>query len=544
MANDPPYSTPRIVEVMDPEVNQHVVMVLMGTHLAAKYPSKPWGTPINEIGLPKRESDLFPGYTLVDFEPVKDSADLFWIFQNLATSPTWTTRSNTRDNLTPGKFRGQVSQTKTKQEVVPDTEPDEMTGDLVSSVVEQQDNTGKALKITVIEAIAENAEALIGQQAYVERQIADTSELLVVDGTPADSGLQVASSTVSPLGNGKSVKDTTTVPAWVELTASEWDNKLNSQIKRTEKFVAPPSGADFNAANTSYQIVNQHRSLRVVEDVPTEALAAYVKRFPKRINLDDLPRELLSVRVLWNSGYSVGTQDFAFYQWTSGDSFSLGKSASDSANSSASISPEIQLNFRDIASRNLFGEQIEIILPDPITFAGVQSALAAILGGPVEMWPVFKPESQTISTLAQSVSVRSNVQIALEGSWNRTDGITSQGSERGTSDDFQINLNNGSIQLPPCIHGKIILTGDTARSQLVSATAFMNMTNSLVGAISATKTTSGVAKGAVSPAQLPAVRGPTSIPTSGFFLMDMNVQDFKWGHSYITVEVFDAANLA
>jgi hypothetical protein len=543
MANDPPFSTPRIVEVMDPSVNQHVVMVLMTTNLATKYPDKPWGTSIAEIGLAKRESDLFPGYVLVDFEPMKGSSDLFWIFQNLETSPEWTTRTNSRDNLIPGKFRGQVSQLKVKQDVVPDAVPDAMTGDLVSSIVEQQDNTGKAVKITVTEVIAE-ADPLVGQQAYVERQIADTSERLVPDGTTADSGLQIVRSTVSPLGNGKSIKDTVTVPAWVELTGSDWDDQLNAQIKRTEKFVPPPAGVDFNAANTSFQIVNQDRSLKVVEVVPTAALSAFVNRYPVRINLDDLPRELISVNVIWNSGYSIGTQDYAFFKWVSGESFSLSKSADDRASSSASIAPEIQLKFRDIASRNLFGERIELYLPNPITTAAVLAKLKTIVGSTVKMWPVFKPESETISTVAQSVSVSSNVQISLEGSWNSEEGITSQGSDRGTSDNFQLNLNNGSVQIPPCIHGKIIVTGGTQRIQPVSATAFMTMFNSLVGSITAAKTTSGTAFGAVSPTQLSAVKGPTTIPTKGFYLMDMNVRQFKWNHSFVTVEVFNAANLA
>jgi hypothetical protein len=544
MANDPPFNTPRIVEVMDPNVNQHVVMVLMSTNLATKYPNKPWGTPIDQIGLAKRESDLFPGYVLVDFEPMKNSSDLFWIFQNLETSPTWTTRSNSRDNLIPAKFRGQVSQTKVKYDVTPETLPEAMSGDLISSIVEQQDNTGKALKITVTEVISENAEPLVGKQAYVERQIADTTEIVVIDGTVADSGLQVVRSSVSPLGNGKSIKETSTIPTWVELTASEWNDQLNAQIKRTEKFVAPPVGSDFNAANTSFQIVNQDRSLKVVEVTPTEALAAYVNRYPVRVNLDDLPRELLSINVVWNSGYSIGTQDYFFFKTASGDSFSLSKSADDSANSSASIAPEIQLKFRDIASRNLFGERIEIYLPNPITTAAVLAKLTTIVGSTVKLWPVFKPESETISTVAQSVSVSSNVQIGLEGSWNSEEGITSQGSDRGTSDNFQLNLNNGSVQIPPCIHGKITITGGTQKIQPVSATAFMSMFNTLVGSITATKTTSGTAFGAVSPTRLPAVQGPTAIPKSGFYLMDMNVRQFKYNYSFITVEVFNADNLA
>jgi hypothetical protein len=74
---DPPPNVPRIVDVQDPGTGHYVVMVRMPTQLAVKYPDKPWGTAIEAIGLAKQDSDRFPGYTLVDVEPLKGSPDLY-----------------------------------------------------------------------------------------------------------------------------------------------------------------------------------------------------------------------------------------------------------------------------------------------------------------------------------------------------------------------------------------------------------------------------------------------------------------------------------
>jgi len=100
---EPPPNVPRIVEVLDPGANQHVVYVRMPTNLASKWPDKPWGTPIEDIGLSKKDSDIYPGYTLVDIEPLKGSPDLYWVFQKL-DGPAWTTKSQGQESLIPGWY--------------------------------------------------------------------------------------------------------------------------------------------------------------------------------------------------------------------------------------------------------------------------------------------------------------------------------------------------------------------------------------------------------------------------------------------------------
>jgi len=203
MALPQPTNVPRIIEVLDPGANQLSVEVRMPPQLASKYPDKAWGTAIDTIGLQKKDSDRFVGYTLVDIQPMRDSDDLKWIFEKLS-GPVWTTTTVGSENIIPEKFRSQVSQTKTKQEVAPGTSPSAITGDLISSTVEAQENTGKAVKVDVSETIDAAATALVSPS--LEDQLYVTTEILVAEGTLPDTGTGVVESTVQAIGKGKAIK--------------------------------------------------------------------------------------------------------------------------------------------------------------------------------------------------------------------------------------------------------------------------------------------------------------------------------------------------
>ncbi len=535
MSLPPLHNQPRVFEVFDPSVNQHALMVLMATDTPQRFPDKPWGTPIEHLDIAPKSKEKYAGYTLVGFEPVRGGSDLFWIFQNLTDSPQWDTVTNSRDNLTPRKFTGLLTQTKIEQEVVPGTAPSTLTGNLVRSSVERQKNTGKSLRIEITEVLATGA-SLGGKINYVERTLGTTTESLVVDGTAADSGLLVVDSRVVPQGDGKSVKDSTTVASWPIHTGSRWDEELGTNILFTEQFIAVNTYLD--SPFTDVSIVNEHRNLRHTEVVPTEAFEAYHKIYPHNVELNDLPRELIGIHIVWNAQYSIGTQDFAFAKTASGRSWSLSTSADDQASSSASIMAEVQPHFRDIASNNLPGERHEFYLPEPVTEADILAALDA------SRWPVFKPEIHTVTASGQSIRISVSAQAWLGG---RVDdnAVVEQGWSKGTSDDFSVGLNHNSIQLPACIHGAIAFTGGTNQSQLVSATALIGMTNTLIGTVTSTRTKTGTAFGTVYPSSLGPTGTVTAIPTDGLYLMGTpTVGRPRMGYCAITAVVFDAAVLA
>ena len=150
---DPPFLTPRIFKVLEPSAGHYEVVVKMDPSLASKFPEKPFGTAISAIGLAVKDSDKYPGYTLVSIEPAdKGGKDHLWVFQKL-DGPEWTTKSVGQDGSVPPRYKRMIATTRTKQDVASGTELDALSGNLVASIVEQQDNTGKAVKVNTEEVL-------------------------------------------------------------------------------------------------------------------------------------------------------------------------------------------------------------------------------------------------------------------------------------------------------------------------------------------------------------------------------------------------------
>jgi hypothetical protein len=205
--NNPPPKNPMIAKVLEPSAGQYVVTVRMTTSFLKDYPDEPWGTSIEDIGLPPREVDKFIGYELVEIEPVAGSEDLYWIFQKL-DGPIWKDTSSGTESMIPQKFRRQVTTVKTEQEVDPDTQPTTLAGDLNLSVIQAQKNTGKATRLEITETIDPGVAPLEGERFAPDGVILATEEELVTEGDPSDKGFLVSQSDVAPLGDGKAIKET------------------------------------------------------------------------------------------------------------------------------------------------------------------------------------------------------------------------------------------------------------------------------------------------------------------------------------------------
>ena len=333
-----------------------------------------------------------------------------------------------------------------------------------------------------------------------------------------------------------------------------YDENLELRIKTTYTLVpATHTEADMpdDELGKVYELepVNSFHSRLVSREVVPEedgwTLADYVRMRGVRTNIPNLPRELLAVSVIWNSSYSVGTQDYFFAAWESGESFSLGKSASDQASSSAAITPELQLKYRDVEASNLPATEYELMIPGDATEAAVIARLNEILDpATVQSWPVFRPESVTLSTTGQSIKVSCDVGVSLSGTVKENT-LTGQSVDRSSSDGYSVTLSNSSVQLPPCVHDQITLAGGTSQSQLVAASAFMQMNSSLVGSISSSLTKSGTAYGVVSPSVIPAISGThKTIPTSGLYALDIRPGRNFLGATLVTATVLNANTLA
>lgn len=540
-APEPSPSIARIVSAQDPGGAFYVVYVRVPQHLLSKFPDKPWGTLFENVGVVSREAAHFTGYSLVEIEPIQGSSDLLWIFQKLP-GPVWTTSSTETENLTPAQFRKFIKTKRTKQAVATATLPDTvgtvvsgagLTAErITSSAVQDEDNTGRAVKVTTTEQIGAGSTTLTGQIAYEQRQVATTEDSLVADGTAADSGLLVAQSRVSPLGNGTSVKETVKVDAWVPLTASRWDGRIKAQVPRTEQFVTPPTVGDLALNNTSFEIVNQHRALKVVETPPTN-LATYMVKTPSRVSLD-LPRVLKSATVVWDIQESIGSQAATGFDYASGVAGSVSLSLPDSASSSVSMTGDLLVTYEDTPGTSLPAQTWEFYIEGYPTISAI---LTRVGGSP---WPVFRPQSHTVSINNCAVSVRANVQVGASSSWNNDAAANSYGQTTSSSDDFDIRRSVNVVQIPPCI-GTLNVTGQLTQTREVVAFANMSIT-SRGNPITATAMKKHTAVATVN--YTPGGASQT-IPTSGLYVIDADATPIEYGNWFrVTAIVFDASVLA
>jgi hypothetical protein len=326
-----------------------------------------------------------------------------------------------------------------------------------------------------------------------------------------------------------------------EVQGYETNRDLFASAGYTEEIVpasevsTPPDG------NTEYIPVDTYHTLKRVSTVPTAALTNFKLVFPTRIRID-LPRVLKSVDVVWNEQYSIGTQDTTAVDVSSGTSGSVSLSIPDSASSAAALSAELKIEFEEFETSNLFADVYVGYIAPPVNLATILAKLTSMASASVVKWPVFKPKSRTIVATGQSISLRANVQVSLNHSWSSSS--NSFGKTSTVSDDYAIGLTNNAVQLPPCIHPLITFTGDMTRNRAISATATMALGSSFGASVSATKTKSGTASGAISPTTLPETAGQNTIPTSGLYLMDLDVAPYDYGWFKFRAEVFDALNFS
>ncbi|MEI6177496.1 MAG: hypothetical protein WCS43_11440, partial [Verrucomicrobiota bacterium] len=285
------------------------------------------------------------------------------------------------------------------------------------STVEEIEETGKALKTEISEAIDSDADPLMGSRVYLERQLATTSGELVLEGVVADTGLHVIESTSEALGDGKAVKETAYVDEWREMTGSTWDEELQTQITRREKYVDPPTV--FNEPNTSYHIVNEHRSMRIVEDVPDDALLAIHHIFPAQETIQ-LPNVLRSVGVVVSRNLS------------NGNSIGVGSSFSVTNQSTVAMQADWIYDLVEGRQRNVNAEIHIFYLP----FVGTLEGVAGKCGASV--WPNYLEESH---------------RVAVSGC-PRSQHVTMQTSEGGQSisEGAECGAFVNTVMIPAALH--------------------------------------------------------------------------------------------
>lgn len=451
-------------------------------------------------------------------------------------------------SLLPAKYRKFVRRVITKQPVNLDEPVGTLSGDEIYRALIQDDNTRERQQIITTEELVA-VEAMVGAGFFEESVYFRIEESAVDAGTAADSGLNIIDSQVEEVESGKSIKRTLIaqkwngsefVDGWPDLSGSKINDEVGKSVTFTEQMVTPPADPAADD-NIEYQPINEFRSLKRVETVPTVSLESYLQIFPTRSNIS-VPDVLQSLEVVWNGQSGEGSFASNWDGFASGESYSISGSEGGNAESSASLQGELLVNIKQYWARNVPTRTAFFYLPFPITTATILAKLNTTFAG-IARWPMFKPESHNLIVKGGSVSVSARAQGSAStskssnnsSSWDRSTG-------EGTS--IRTQASNSVVRLPPTIHGIISVQGNLSFYLPVSATAGAYWVGYNFPSINVNSVKTGAVSGAVTPTSLPAT-SPASIPTSGYYLMDSSVRPInRWDYGLVQAEVLNAGNLA
>ena len=445
-----------------------------------------------------------------------------------------------KPDVIPEKFKAAIPiETESLNKTGEALKPALADGELERSV--QQTNEFVYKEQIIRRDMPEDIELPEVQRAYVEGTVAVVNEKLSSN-SKIETGLLISESIATPIGDDKFVIQTVKVNEWPALTSSEWDNELQVQVQKTEQFVGPTSS--FTEPNTSYRAVNEARSLKITEIEPTQALSDYLMSFPVQIDLQ-LPDILKSISVVWAEDIAIGSYDSNWSGSSSGTSYGLTGSESASAESSASIKPELIIDIERPWGANTSATAYYFFVKgvnNIISESAFLSKLSSIVGSSVSRWPSFKPVSHTIVLTGGTAEVQAKVNWQAARSASPSNSTTEKTAGDGVS--YRVGTSFNAVTIPPTIHEQIEIFDANTRTKTVTATCMsgtgpVNNFPFVLTSASASHTL----KADVNPKTLPAT-SPTSIPTSGNYVVKSEVVPYKWGWARCSAVVVDAFELA
>lgn len=324
---------------------------------------------------------------------------------------------------------------------------------------------------------------------------------------------------------------------WPELNGQEYDEDLDVIVPYTEQIVAPDEG--IGDANTIVEPVDQWKSRKIVKVTPVEAYDNYHISFPSYTNLQ-VPPILQSVTAVWAKDGGDGSSETDFEGISAGTSIHLSGSESGSAHAAATVMPDIHYTLQEVWTHHVPTTSHFFLMPMPVTKADILAKVTAAEGASVIEWPVFKPEAVTFTLKGMKVAVRADA----SGSASRTLNASTDTSDRtqggGVSRDVQHVIT--SLTIPPTLHGSFSLS-PTTNAQSCEADAHAEWTGINFPTVDAHFQATAEASGSISPTGITATT-PTTIPITGLYVIDSQVDIYKHGYAKVFVEVLDASILA
>ncbi len=283
------------------------------------------------------------------------------------------------------------------------------------------------------------------------------------------------------------------------------------------------------------------------------ALDAKVMSFPGRTSTSelDIPPLLTSIQVVYNIASGNGQ---ALHPASQQYFVAFGASGSGSYNprstaqASAGVIPDLVFNYREIWSNKIPVTHYMLFMAEVYTEAELITRLNTITGQTVTAWPTFKPQAHTFTAMGMSVSIQ---QTADSRSYASFGGGVSGGYEYGSGYSTENGLTNKTIRLPPMLHAALTISNPAAYATAFADVEASTNTIQVIGENNITipavhndpPPMSAIAGGTVTPIFLPATT-PTTFPTSGLYLYDIQNDPFGYGRILVRASVVNATAFA
>lgn len=334
------------------------------------------------------------------------------------------------------------------------------------------------------------------------------------------------------------VKDNSSFPV---LNGVDYEEGFNIQIPYTESIATTlPASGTFEA-----DPLGDGRWLVRTYD-PNDidaALSSVMVKFPTRHSMD-LPPVLQEIRLSWDSSEGTGTQWQDNQLYVYGGMNSLVQDDSGQNTAQISATPQFDIIMKDIWARNLIATSHVFFLKGPVTEVDIMSKLGAT------MWPVFKPKSYALTTTGVSVSC--SVSGSIKRAFSPYDGYLGA-VEYNWSKNFNKDrsIKNITLSIPQCIHNTITVN----ETKTVTASPSVDLkfpTTPPLNIDSGTQVeglevrvnfAETVTETAAVNFYLPPTE-PTAVPSSGLYIVDSNVEFYKFGYFIVRATTIDASQLA
>lgn len=180
------------------------------------------------------------------------------------------------------------------------------------------------------------------------------------------------------------------------------------------------------------------------------------------------------------------------------------------------------------------------LLPSPVTAAQVLTKLAALIGSSISAWPKFNPRNETIFCVGGRATVQAKATATYHQGANTCGscGSAEYSTNHGNGASFEIGVTIKAVRIPPTIHAGIDVSGFSSDIYDIDASAEAD-----AFLASDSRTATAEISAYVSPTTLAATTGATSIPSSGYYLLDTDAAPYKFGYIRLHCVVLNGADL-